>query len=117
MAFPDPQTVTVNAVPKTLNRVSTDPTKSIYATSDGNTKLTISHQVSKDRTRHMARLDQRVVAADPLSAENAFQNLGVYVVIDEPNFGFADADIDYNVAGLVAWLTSANTLKILGMQT
>jgi len=116
MALTDPQTITINAVPNTCNRVQSDGYKSVYATADGNIRLTVSHQAVKGRNRRMARIDKRVIAADPLTAENGYQMLGVYVVIDEPEVGFADADIDYVVQALVAWLSSATVTKILGAQ-
>lgn len=116
MALADPQTVTINAVPNTLNRVSTEGKKSIYSNSDGTVKLTVSHQESKDRTRRMIRLDKKVIAADPLTAENEFKTLGIYIVIDEPLYGFDDTAIDQACAGLVAWAGSANVLKVLSSQ-
>lgn len=114
MAFADPQTVTINTVDKTCNRIKSDGFRSIYATADEEIKFTISHQESKDRTRRMVRIDQRVVATDPLNSENEYKSLGVYVVIDEPEFGFDDTAIDYVVDALTAWLTAANIAKILG---
>lgn len=117
MAFADPQTLTVNAVPQTLNRVRTEPTKSIYSTADESFKLTLSHQESGNRTRRMVRVDNRVVAADPLSSENEYKTLGVYIVVDEPEYGFSDTDIDYIVQALSAWLDSTNVGKLLSSQT
>lgn len=102
MALSDPQTLTVDSTPYTLNRVKTDGYRSEYLTADEEYKLTVSHQESKGRTRRMIRVDQRVVAADPLSAVNEYKSLGVYIVIDEPEYGFADADINNVVQGLFA---------------
>lgn len=116
MAFADPQTIEINTVAQTLNRIKSDGFQSVYSKDDESVKLTISHQESKGRTRRMARVDKRVVAADPLTSENEYKSLGVYVVIDEPEYGFADADIDYVVQALTAWLTSANVLKICSSQ-
>lgn len=116
MAFTDPQTITINTVAQTLNRVKSDGYQSIYSKDDESVKLTISHQESKGRTRRMARVDNRVVAADPLTSVNEWKNLGVYLVIDEPEYGFDDQDIDYVVQALLAWLTSANVLKICSSQ-
>lgn len=114
MAFTDPQTLTVNTVEKTLNRIKSDGYRSEYATSDEEFKMTISHQESKNRTRRMVRVDQRVIAEDPLSALNEYKSLGVYVVIDEPEYGFTDADIDYVVQALKAWLSTGNVGKVCG---
>lgn len=116
MAFTDPQTITIDTVAQTLNRVKSDGYQSIYSKDDESVKLTISHQESKGRTRRMARVDKRVVAADPLTSENEYKSLGVYVVLDEPEYGFSDNDIDDVVQALVAWLTSANVLKICSSQ-
>jgi len=62
----------------------------------------------------MARLDQKVVAADPLTAENEYKSLGIYVVIDEPDFGFDNADVDNVAQALTAWLATATVTKMLG---
>lgn len=116
MAFSDPQSITVDAVPQTLNLVQSDGKKSIYAAADESFKMTISHQESAKRTRRMVRIDNRVVAADPLTSVNEYKGLGVYVVVDEPEYGFADTDIDNVVQALVAWLTPANVTKLLSSQ-
>lgn len=116
MALADPQSVTINAVAKTLNRIKSDGYSSEYATDDEVFKMKVSHQESKSRTRRMVRLDQRVIAADPLTATNEYKTLGCYLVIDEPEYGFADADIDYVVQGLKTWLSTANVLKVLANQ-
>lgn len=117
MAFADPQSVTINAVAKTLNRIKVDGTSSEYATDDEVFKMRISHQESKSRTRRMVRIDQRVVAADPLTSINEYKTAGVYLVIDEPEYGFSDTELDYIVQGLKTWASSANILKVLSNQS
>jgi len=114
MAFSDPQSVTINAVPISLPSISVLGTKTIYQSSDEAEKLTLSHQESSSRVRRMARLDSKVIAADPLTSNNEYKECGVYLVIDQPRFGFTDAQIDYRVQALSAWLTTANVLKLLG---
>lgn len=116
MAFADPQTVTVNTVAQTLNRVKSEGSSSWYETGDGTFKFRISHQFNKTRTRRSVRLDQVEIAADPLTAENTYQQCGVYLVIDEPLYGFSDAEVDYLVQGLIAWLTTANVTDVLESQ-
>lgn len=112
--FADPQSVTINAVPVSLPRVSIGTNESTYRSADETVQMRISHQASKGRKRRMVRVDKTVIAADPLTAENASQRAGVYLVVDEPAFGFEDADLDYIVDALVAWLTSGNIAKLLG---
>jgi predicted Zn-dependent peptidase len=115
--FADPQSVTINAVPYSMPRISTEPSKSLYSTADEALKLTISDQESKDRTRIMVRLDKRVVAADPLTSVNTYKNLGVYLVVDKPEYGFSITDIDNVIQGFKTWLSTANNSKFLGMET
>lgn len=116
MALADPQTITVNAVPQTLALIKAEGLKSTYETSDGIYKFTVSHQQSGNRTRRMVRVDKKVVAADPLSSINEYKSLGIYVVIDEPDFGFTDTAIWDVVAALTVWLSNANVLKVLASQ-
>jgi hypothetical protein len=112
--FADPQSVTINAVPVSLPRVSIGTSDATYRSADETVQLRISHLTAKGRKRRMARLDQTVIAADPLTAENKSQRAGIYVVIDEPDFGFDDDDLDYLADALIAWLSSANIAKLLG---
>lgn len=112
MAFTDPQSITVNTVAKSLVRIKSDGYRSEYATADEEFKFIISHQASKGRTRRMVRIDQRVVAADPLTSVNEYKTLGIYIVIDEPEYGFSDTEVDYVVQALADWLTSANVAKV-----
>lgn len=116
MAFADPQTITISAVAQTLNRTKSDGLRTEYTTADEVYKFTISHQESGKRTRRMVRIDKRIVAADPLSSINEYKSLGVYLVIDEPEYGFTDADIWAVCAGFIAWLTQTNVEKVLATQ-
>lgn len=113
MSLATPQTVTVNAIAKTLNRISSEKTASVFKTDDGVFELKVSHQINGKRTRRMARLDHVVIAADPLTAVNASQKAGIYIVIDEPAFGYSDAELEYDVNALKTWLSSANILAML----
>jgi hypothetical protein len=116
MALADPQTFTVDSTPYTLNRVKSDGYRSEYASDDEAFKLTVSHQESKDRTRRMIRIDNRVVAADPLTSVNEYKSLGVYIVIDEPEYGFADEDIEDIAAGLFTLADGTFLGKVLSNQ-
>lgn len=112
MSLTTPIVVTYAAVPTDCHRVSSEPNSSVYQSADGNLKLTVSHQATKTRVRHMAKLERRVVAADPLTAENTYQSAGVHIVIDEPQFGYSDVDLDNQVDSLIAFLTAANIAAI-----
>lgn len=116
--FADPQSVTINAVPTSLPRTQTEATKSVYSAADESVVMTISHQeTSSGRTRHIVRLDKRVVATDPLEAtKQTYETLGTYAVIDEPEYGFSDTDINYMVQALCDWLTAGNVAKVCGAE-
>lgn len=118
MAFADPQSITVNAVPESMPRISSGESQSVYKTADDDFQMRISHQKTKSRVRRMVRVDQKVVAADPLTAENTYQTAGVYLVVDEPEFGFTDTELGYLVTALTDWLAAGtNTSKLLGSET
>jgi len=110
--FTDPQSLTVNSVAKSCPRVSSGDLTSTYKEATGEFQFKISHQETSKRTRRMVRFDQKKIAADPLTATNAYQTAGVYVVIDEPITGFTDAELGYLVAALIAWLSPANVAKV-----
>jgi hypothetical protein len=115
--FADPQTVTVNSVAKVMARYLVDGTKANYQTADGLFILTISHQVSKGRTRSMVRVDQKAIVTNPLDSTNDYDTLSFYSVLDRPDFGFTTAQAEQLVAGCQAWLTAANVDKLLGRES
>lgn len=113
--FADPQTVTINAVAQTLAAISREPKSSTYREDVGEYELVISHQENSKRNRRVVRLNRKTTSADPyIPAQNVDVSHSVYLVIDAPIAGFTNTQIDQDVAGLVAWLTSANVLKVLG---
>lgn len=116
--FADPQSVTVNAVAQSLPAISREGKKSVYQKSDGSYTLTISHDVSAKRERHLVRFDHRKTVSDPLTpANNVDVSASVYVVIDNPITGFSDTELTNDAQGLLAWYTSGNTGKVLGLES
>ncbi|DAD52556.1 TPA_asm: coat protein [ssRNA phage SRR6255733_5] len=112
--FADPQSVTINAVATSLPRTSVKDGTAEYTSADGNTKLTIKQNASTSRFRREVRLSVRKIAADPIAAVNKEVSTSVYLVIDEPRWGFSDTELDYYKDALVAWAIDANTNKVLG---
>lgn len=108
-----PQSITIDTVSTDLHKVIDDGLASTYKSADGNLEFKVSHQINSKRARRMVRLDQTTIAADPLTAINASQKAGVYLVIDEPIFGFTNAEMEDLVDALKAWLSSANILAML----
>lgn len=118
--YADPQTITINATPYTCNRVALGDMAATYRSADETVQLRISHKAAKDRVRRMARIDQTIVATDPLTSAQDYESAGVYIVVDEPKVGFSDVQLQYIVTALVSWLTAstnANTTKLLGSES
>ncbi len=109
----DPQSVTINGVATSVPRVQTNSTQNTYTDATGNTSLVTKQNTSSTRFRREIRLSQKKVAADPISALNKEIGTSVYLVVDEPRWGFTDAEIGYLIDALKAWATSTNYNKIL----
>jgi hypothetical protein len=113
----DPQTITVATVARVMPRTESDGTSSIYTSADGNWTLTIAHKVSKGRVRSLARLDQRAVVADPLTAQNDYQVLSEYYVIERPEYGFSSTNVSDHATGFKAWLDTTMIGKLYGRES
>lgn len=109
----DPQSVTINAVATSLPRTQQGATENKYTSADGNVTFTTRQNTTSQRFRREVRLSQQKVSADPISALNKQIGASVYLVIDEPKFGFTDAEIGYLIDALKAWATSTNYNKVL----
>jgi hypothetical protein len=120
MALTDPQKFKeVAGTEVTAPRVSTGDYKSIYETSDGLNKLTLSTtESSANRKRHLIRIDVEKLATN-IYEESKKQSvsMSVYLVIDRPQNGFSVAECKKLVEGIVGLLsasTYALTEKVLG---
>lgn len=115
MAFADPQSITYNAVAKSLVKVPPNgtPGQSQFRQDTGEYVLTTSHVNGPKRTRHLARLDHQVVAADPLTAVNAYQTMSAYIVVDIPLVGFSLTDQKYLGLALTDWLSASSAAKLI----
>lgn len=114
--YVDPQSVTVNAVAKSMPRVgSSAPTKvGTFQTADGEFNFRISQYATASRFRREVRLTQQKVAVDPISAVNKEVSSSVVITVDEPKFGFSDTELGYLTSAMVAWFTAGNRDKLLG---
>jgi hypothetical protein len=112
MAYTDPQTVTVNAVAKVLNRTGSGIDQGVLTATDGNNSLKVSHQYGK-RTRRAIRFTSRKIAADPLvSAVSVQYSMGITVVFDLPPTGYTAAEALLEWNGFATWLTAASAAKV-----
>jgi len=120
MAFADPQKVKVTETEVTLPRVDSGGFKSVYLSSDGLTRLTLSTQNGK-RKRHMARIDlSKIIASTLTPTTNEEASASAYLVIDHPNSGFSTAELKKLTEGLSNFL-SASTFsaveKLIGSES
>lgn len=112
MAFADPQSVTINAVAQSLARTSSGVNAGAFSKDDGSVKLGVSHTYG-NRTRRMARLDHKKIAADPLqpSTNRAF-SMSCYVVVDTPLEGYTVAEQKQIVDAVTAYLTASSGARV-----
>lgn len=104
--FADPITINYNAVAQTFNRIfSPAGGPTTYQTSDAGLTLEISHQRAKKRERHLFKITKRLISADPLNpATNVENKSHVYLVLDNPEVGFDDADLGYLIVMVTDYL-------------
>lgn len=119
MAFSDPITITVNAVPQDLDRAfqSVPGGPSIFTMADETFKVEISHQIIKGkRERHLFKIVQKAITANPfVPAENVENIASCYIVLDNPRQGFTDAELQDLVQATVDFIgnTSTNRDKLV----
>jgi hypothetical protein len=116
--FADPQSVTINAVAKSLARVgSGDYDGAFQSVADG-LDMSIQHALSR-RYRSTVRLNVTKTSADPLvPSTNRPYSMSTYLVLDTPPQGFSVTEITYNLKGLIDWLAIAgNQTKLVNHES
>lgn len=112
MAFADPQTITINAIAKTLPRTGSGLDTGSFATSDQEVKESISHTYGK-RARRTLRIDHQKIATDTLDPSiNTLYGMSCYIVVDVPKVGYTITEQKYVVDALVAYLAASSGSKI-----
>lgn len=109
----DPQSVTIDAVAKSMPAIERGKFRSLYREATGDHELVISSTFSK-RDRSAVKLTATSTAADPFSAETVEVSASVYLVMDRPKFGFTATEVDDLVQGLCTWLSTANVTAVIG---
>ncbi|DAD52748.1 coat protein [ssRNA phage SRR7976325_24] len=113
--FADPQSVTVNAVAKSLARVtSTNPRQGRFSNNHGEFELVISQNQTNTRFRREFRLNQTKIAVDPISTLNKSATASVVIVVDEPKGrAFTPTELGYLIAGIKTAFDSTASGKLL----
>ncbi len=112
MAFTDPQSVTINAVPYSLPRISSGINQGTFQYSDGTVKLGVAHTYGS-RVRRTIRLDHQKYAVDPLvSSTNVLRSFSTYLVTDAPLQGYTITEQKQIVDALTAYLTASTGARV-----
>jgi hypothetical protein len=112
VSYADPQSVTVNAVPITLPRVSSGTNTGAFAASDGTYRLEVSHAYGR-RIRRSIRLTGSKISADPLVPnQNVRSSMSCYMVIDHPVNGYTVTEAKQIVDALVGYLSASTGAKV-----
>lgn len=109
MAFTDPQSVTVNAVPYSLPRVLTGTTVGKFVSADAIREITVDPRGTAKRRRNVVRFYTKRNVLDPLGSglSTTVQSM-VSVTIDRPLSGVTDVEIGQDLDGIIKWLTDAS---------
>lgn len=112
MAFADPQSVTINAIAKSLPRTSSGLDTGSFTKDDGEVKLSIGHAYNK-RNRRTLRLDHQKLVADVMdSSLNTTYSMSCYIVVDVPKVGYTIAEQKQVVDALTAYLTASSGARV-----
>lgn len=113
MAFADPQSVTVNAVPQSLARTGITDTRGTFSKSDNTYQLQVTQSNNGKRRRQAIRFTNEKLAPDPLMpAVNTALSLSVTLVLDCPSVGYTNTEKQQILDGFVAYLSASSGAKM-----
>lgn len=117
MAFPDPQSVTIDGTAISLPRTSSGVNAGTFGANDGATALEISHSYGK-RTRRTIAIKVKKYASDPANpTQNIPVSSTIRLTVDHPVQGYTVAELSKVLVGFAASLTAssnANITRLLG---
>lgn len=115
MSFADPQSVTVNAVAKSMPRISSSQNSGEFALIEAaaDYHLGVQHTYSKTRVRRTIRLDYSKISADTFyPTQNVQSSMSCWLTVNVPVLGFTVAEQKYIVDGLVDYLDASSGAKV-----
>lgn len=114
MALADPQSVTVNAIAKSLPRVGMTDSSGRFVTADGKYTLDIQHTFDK-KYRHKVELKFVDTVANPLvPSSNMVAETRTYLVIEAPKNGIDSTTVGYVSTALTTFANAAFLTKLIG---
>jgi hypothetical protein len=99
--LPDPFQLLYAGTAVTLPRITAGANASTYGSSDSKFGIAFKQTASKARFRREMRFTMSKISTDPVSTVASEVGASVYLVIDEPKFGFTDQELTDLVAALV----------------
>lgn len=118
MALTDPQSITVSGSAKSMPRILTEGSHSLYRSSDGNWSLDIRHRnIRRDKKLRIVTTEsftQKKIVADPLTTVNDYDTASFSTQCERPEVGFSIAELDAMRAGNSTWLDTAKFTQLLG---
>lgn len=112
MAYADPQTVTVNAVPITLARSGSALNQGTFQSADTLYSMSVSHTYGR-RSRRALRFNISKISADPLvPSQNLRSSASIMLVVDQPVNGYTVAELKQAVDGFVAYLSGSSGARV-----
>lgn len=110
--FADPQSVTINAIAKTLARTGSGIDTGTFKKDDGEVALTISHAYNK-RNRRLLRLDHRKFITDIVDPQiYTYYNMSCQLVVDTPILGYTIAEQKQVIDGFVGYLSASSGARV-----
>jgi hypothetical protein len=104
MALADPQSIPGSPV-ISLARISTS--LGSFGSDDSTYELSIDHS-RNSRARHIVKLTQRKISADPLlPSQNREYSQSVHMVIDHPKQGFSNTEVTALAVRFAAYVSVA----------
>lgn len=111
--FGDPQVFNVNAVSTSFARVKVTDTEAVYKDAAGVFTLTQKQNQTKARFRREVRLTREAIITDPITGVKSVQSASVGLFVDEPKYGFTDAELDVLKDAILAICDDARMNRIL----
>lgn len=117
--FADPQSVTINAVAKSLARTSMGVDAGAFASAADGLTLKVNHKYTTTRRRSFVRLDVSRLSSDPfVPTTNRPFSMSLSFIMDVPLLGFSVTEQTQNLKGLTDWLgVAGNQNKLVNAES
>jgi hypothetical protein len=116
MAFSDPQSITVNAVARSLPRYLSGTNVGTFISADAISQLSIDPNGTRTRRSAKASFRENVSVLDAGTGLTRTESHSITFISNRPLVGVTDALAEQLAAGLITWLTAssnANLKKLL----